>query len=312
MDFKTAPLIHIGYPKALSSWMQKHLFIPANGFCIVLDPLTLQLSVINPTPFAFEPRQAEEWIAKRLNETPESEKLRPVITSEALVGHTHCGGYNAKSNADRLKKLCPDGRVLIVVREQRAMIRSLYTSYVVWGMPHTIERILDPVRPHQSPQFNLDFLRYDLLVDYYQKLYGRERVLVLAYEAFAANPSEFLRRVFSFCQIENSEAKIKKIPARRRVNSGQTLLNLMLGRWRNQIVESGLFNFSGMLKPTKKQQRRRAARSWKNRFPSYMDNWFEKDFKRKVAARCDGEFAASNRRLQELTGLSLGAFAYDL
>jgi len=312
MTLPRTPLIHIGYPKAVSSWMQKWLFTPQNGFCKVLDSLTLQLFLIDATPFAFDTAKAHEWMEKSLRDAPDSEQLQPVITGESLVGHTHCGGYNAKTNADRLKELCPDAKILIVVREQKAAIRSLYKTFVIWGMPHSIDRILEPVDANLSPQFNLDFLRYDLLVAYYQQLYGKDQVLVLPYEQFAEDGAGFLRRIFSFCQIDNAEQKIKKLPVKRKVNRGQTLLNLVIERWRNMLLVSSPFNYAGWFKPTEQSLKRRIARSKKNPFPAFMDTWFEQGFRKKVDAHCAGKFAASNRRLQELTGLDLAHYGYEL
>lgn len=312
------PLIHIGYPKALSSWLQKWLFTPQNGFCKVMDSLTLQLFLIDATPFTFDTTQAMEWMEKtrreaiQNKEVPESEKLQEVLTGESLVGHTHCGGYNAKTNADRLKQLCPQAKILIIVREQKTAIRSLYKTFITWGMPHSIDRILNPVEPNLSPQFNLDFLRYDLLVDYYQQLYGKENVLVLPYEAFAHNGADFVRRIFSFCGMEPAEGKIKKLPLNRLVNRGQTLLNLFIERWRNYVFVSNPFNYSGWFTPTEASLKRRMTRSKKNPFPAFMDKWFEAGFKRKVAQHCAGQFAESNRRLQQLTGLELQPYGYEL
>lgn len=312
------PLIHIGYPKALSSWMQKLLFTPQNGFCKVMDSLTLQLFLIDATPFAFDTTRALEWMEKSRREVlhqqeiPDSEDLQEVLTGESLVGHTHCGGYNAKTNADRLKQLCPQAKILIVVREQKAAIRSLYKTFITWGMPHSIDRILDPVEPNLSPQFNLDFLRYDLLVDYYQQLYGKENVLVLPYEAFAENGANFVRRIFHFCDMRDAEEKIKKLPLKRHINRGQTLLNLFIERWRNYFLVSNPFNYSGWFAPTEESLNRRLARSKKNFFPAFTDHWFEAGFKRKVAEHCAGKFSDSNRRLQELTGLDLTSYGYEL
>jgi len=312
MTNRSVPLIHVGYPKALSSWMQKWLFTPENGFCKVLDSLTLQLFLIDATPFTFDTTKANEWIAKTLRETSDSEQLQQVITGESLVGHTHCGGYNAKTNADRLKVLCPQAKILIVVREQKATIRSLYKTFVIWGMPHSIERILKPLEPNLSPQFNLDFLRYDLLVAYYQQLYGKENVLVLPYEMFNEESAGFIREIFSFCGIDNSEEKIKKLPIKRKVNRGQTLLNLLIERWRNYFLLSSPFNYSGLFKPTEESLKRRIARSKKNIFPAFMDSWFEKSFKQKVESQCEKQFSESNRKLQQLTGLDLKKYGYEL
>jgi len=211
-----------------------------------------------------------------------------------------------------LKELCPQAKILIVVREQKATIRSLYKTFVIWGMPHSIDRILEPVEPNLSPQFNLDFLRYDLLVAYYQQLYGKENVLVLPYEAFEENGADFLRKIFSFCEIDKVEERVKKLPIKRRVNRGQTLLNLLIERWRNYFFLSTPFNYAGLFKPSEANLKARIARSKKNIFPAFMDNWFERNFQKKVKEQCEGQFASSNRKLCEITGLDLKQYGYEL
>ena len=194
------------------------------------------------------------------------------------------------------------------------MIRSLYKTFVIWGMPHSIDRILNPVEPNLSPQFNLDFLRYDLLVAYYQKLYGQEQVLVLAYEQFEQAPAEFLKHIFSFVNMPQGdvEERLRKLPLRRKVNKGQTLLNLLLERFRNRLFLSSPFNYAGWFKPNETNLKKRIARSKRNPFPAFMDQWFEKSFQRKVEQHCAGQFAESNRRLQALTGLPLDSYGYEL
>lgn len=306
------PLIHIGYPKALSSWMQKLLFQPQQGFLKVMDPLAVQLCLIEATPFSFDKEKSTQWIEERLAENKSHEQLQWVLTGESLVGHTHCGGYNAKTNADRLKKTFPEGRILIIVREQKAMIRSLYKTLVVWGMPHSLQRLLKPLDANMSPQFNLDFLRYDLLVQYYQELYGKDNVLVLPYESFLSDSSEFLKRIYSFCEMPISDEQLKKMPTQRTLNKNQTLVNLLLQRWHNYFFLSGPFNYSGWFNSSEKNLKKRLVKSKKNPFPAFMDKWLEAGFSKKVSQHCQGEFIESNKNLQKITGLDLKQYGYDL
>jgi hypothetical protein len=306
------PLIHVGYPKALSSWLQKLFFVPDNGFYKVLDPLTVQLFLIDAAPFSFTTDKCHEWIEKQIRETENADELIPVITSESLVGHTHCGGYNAKTNADRLVQVCPEGKILIIVREQKAEIRSLYKTFVIWGMPHSIKRILDPVDANLSPQFNLDFLRYDGLVAYYQQLYGKENVLVLPYEQFSRNSNEFLSSVYTFSGAEDFQDRLAKLPVSRKINTNQTLANLQLQRLKNYFLLSGPFNYSGLFTSTETRLNQRIARSKRNPLPSFTDNWFEDGFRDTVEKYCQGEFAGSNARLAEISGLDLQQYGYEL
>jgi len=306
------PLIHVGYPKALSSWMQKLLFQPQHGFCKVMDSLALQLCLIEASPFNFDADKPKQWIRERLEEQGNPAELQPVLTGESLVGHTHCGGYNAKVNADRLKEAFPEAKILIVVREQKSMIRSLYKTFVVWGMPHSIDRLLNPVDANMSPQFNLDFLRYDMLVDYYQQLYGKDSVLVQPYELFAADSVAFLQSIYTLCGREVDQEQLSKFPTQRTLNKNQTMANLLLQRWHNYFFLSNPFNYSGLFNSNEDNLQKRLVRSKKNPLPEFMDNWFEESFARKVATHCDGRFNQSNQNLEALTGLSLQQYGYAL
>ena len=42
-------LVHVGFPKALSSWLQKKWFTPQNGFCKIMDPVQVQLQLLDPS-----------------------------------------------------------------------------------------------------------------------------------------------------------------------------------------------------------------------------------------------------------------------
>ncbi|MCB1616822.1 MAG: sulfotransferase [Pseudomonadales bacterium] len=310
------PLIHVGYPKSLSSWMQKLLFVPENGFCKVLDPLAAQLFVIDPPPFNYSNDASCQYMQQQLDKyLPDAAKRAdtvPVITSEALVGHTYCGGYNAKTNADRVYQLCPQGRVLIVVREQRSLMRSLYKTFITWGMPHSIDRLLNPVDANLSPQFNLDFMRFDSLVSYYRSLYGDDQVLVLPYEMFVTEPTVFLERLLHYAGVSNAAELIGKLPLTRRMNRNQTLLNLMIQRWLNAVFLSGPFNYAGLFPSTEERLKQRIRRSKKNPFPAFLDNCFEKQFASKVNKAFAGQFEQSNRQLVDLTGLDLARYGYAL
>jgi hypothetical protein len=309
--FAEPVLVHVGFPKALSSWLQKQWFLPQHGYLTVMDPVAVQVQLIDPSAFAFDTQQALLEIDSRLAHQPPD--LVPVITSEALAGNMYCGGFNGKECIDRVVQLAPQARILLIVREQRQLVRSLYKSLVTWGMPHTIERLLEPVEPRLSPQFDLDFLHFDQRVDYYQQLFGAERVEVLAYESFAVDPVNFLARISAFAGVSAPYlSQASQAPTTRRVNSGQTLANLYLQRWRNYFFHAGAFNYSGFSTPTDGSWEKRITRSKRNRLPAFMDNWFEESFARRVEAKTAGKFSASNQRLQELTGLDLAAYGYEL
>ena len=48
MSSPESPLLHIGYPKAASTWLQRHYFQSAQGFGQVLNPLLLHRDLVQP------------------------------------------------------------------------------------------------------------------------------------------------------------------------------------------------------------------------------------------------------------------------
>ncbi len=304
--FNEPVLVHLGFPKALSSWLQKQWFVPGNGYQTVMDPLQVQQKIIDSTPFAWTSEAAANAIKKN-----RQADLLPVITSEALSGNMYSGGYNGKECIDRVLQLAPQARLLLVVREQRALIRSLYKSLVTWGMPHSIDRILKPVEPRLSPQFNLDFLRFDQRVAYYQQLVGKDRLLVLPYEMFTRQPQVFLQSIQEFAGVDGI-GQLDTAAVGRKINAGQTLLNLYIQRWLNYFFLSGPFNYSGLFRAGDAAWQKRIARSKRNPLPAFTSNWFEASFAKKVERAVAGQFGESNRRLQALTGLQLEQYGYQI
>lgn len=304
------PLVHIGFPKALSSWMQKSLFKPEQGFLNVLDSLHTTIGVIDPTPFRFDESLCIRFMEEALKKHPGMDNLVPVCSAEALIGNPYCGGYNAKQNADRIKQLFPDARILLIVREQRQLMRSLYKTMIVWGMPHTIKRLLNPRDTSLAPQFNLDYLRFDLATDYYQQLFGRENVLVMPYEAFIEDPKHFTRQIFQHANCSPTAA-FERLPWKKRVNKNQPLVSLYLQRLQNLLLSSP-FNYAGPLASTEERGHQRIKRSKNNPLPAFTNNWFEDDFRQTVSSAFAGQFASSNARLQQLTGLDLAAYGYEI
>jgi hypothetical protein len=308
------PLVHIGFPKALSSWLQKHLFKPEQGFLNILDSLHTQISVIDPTPFRFDEELCIRFMESALAKYKSGNMLSadnpvPVCSAEALIGNPYCGGYNARQNADRIKQLFPDARILLIVREQQQLLRSLYKTMVVWGMPHSIKRLLNPRDTSMAPQFNLDFLRFDLATAYYQQLFGQDNVLVLPYEAFAIDPKFFTKTILQHAGCEPTTA-FEKLPWQKRININQPLFNLYLQRWLNLLVSTP-FNYAGVLPSTEKGIHSRIRRSKNNPFPVFTHDWFEDDFRQKVSHAFTGQFSDSNSRLQQMTGLDLASYGYE-
>ena len=118
-----------------------------------------------------------------------------------MSGYPASGGYDSQLIADRLHRMVPRARVLIVIREQKSFLRSMYSQYVTDGGDLPLSRFLNPPEPHLNrvPGWDFDFLAYHRLIGYYRKLFGPERVLVLPFELLTREPRRFITDILRFC-----------------------------------------------------------------------------------------------------------------
>ncbi len=312
----TAPLVHIGYPKCLSTWLQQCLFLPEFGFINPLNAFDIQLGLVSPNPLDFEPGDFCETFSQRCHQAAGDRSLMPVCSSENLVGALSHGGYNAKYNADKLQACFPQARILMVIREQRSMLRSLYRTLVAWGNPYPIKKLLNPPPHwrHIAPSFQLEALEYDRLIRYYQQRFGAESVKVLCFEQFQLDPRRFAADVFRFCALPADEQQLAALPLQQRLNPGSSLFGIEKKRLGNRLYRS-IYNSNGLLEETEERQFQRMAA-----FRARQDGWLdrklgpamERRFRHHMEALPQGQFEASNTRTQALVDADLEALGYQL
>jgi hypothetical protein len=306
------PLIHIGYPKTASTWLQRRLFKPDFGFSKVLNQVEIQLGINAPTPFRYNAAGIRERFENNLSEGAGE---TPVISSETLSGNICCGGYNARQNADRLYETFPRAKILIVTRERKSLIRSLYKTMVEWGMPHSIDRLLSPIQPEgRFPEFNLDYLRFDLITEYYRKLFGEDNVLVIPYELLLGSSKTFAQEIVSFSGASADLSKLWKNPGALKVeNSNTAISKIMFQRWFNYLFISNALNYSGMFSSMLGQGAYKArGRLGFLQLPGFINDAMERKFRVTVASKMDGQFARSNSALQRLCKFDLAELGYEL
>jgi hypothetical protein len=290
--------VHVGFPDQAGGWLRKNWFHAENGYVTVMTPREVNRELVEPAASSFD----SEGLALELQQRVRGidEELVPVLSSARLSGDIDGAGAHGRQAIERLAALAPRARLLLVVREQRRMIRGLYEELVTRGMSQSLGELLNPKDLSQSPLLNLEYFRFDERVAFYQELFGVDQVKVLPYEALESNPAGFLAELARFAHVS---VKFKDRPgevvARRSLSETQGLSRLYLRRWRNYLLRSQ----SG--RPAWSPATRRKQ-------PGYVDEWLERRFMRRVEAATAGKFAAGNRRLQALTQLDLESFDYQL
>ena len=206
------PLIHIGYHKTGSTWLQKYLFdCPERGF-FRLSGKYLSKNHIGLRPatrfarkFVFEPGGSfyslNEFSPDRMRELLGECKVRgsaiPVLSDERLSGHPETGGFDCQEICNRLAQVFDSPKIFIVIREQKSLIVSCYMDFLLKGGTLSLSEYVNSTCK-RSPRFRRRYLMFYDLVIMYQKFFGKENVLVLPYEIFRDDPEVYFKKLASF------------------------------------------------------------------------------------------------------------------
>ncbi|MBW2290978.1 MAG: sulfotransferase [Deltaproteobacteria bacterium] len=240
------PILHIGYQKTATTWLQKVVLKHHPELALVLRSTKgadwLENS-IGQHPFAFKPDRIRTAYSECIE--PFLGRL-PFVSHEAWIGDPYTGGRNTPENARRLHAIFPEARVVIVVREPIDMIKSMYRQYVQEGGALDCDSLLTARYP-QRTYFDRNFLNYDEVLDLYVGLFGRDRVCALPYELVVDSPQQFLDDLLKFCGV--SPLNLDDIKQRRKQrprNRGLSMPSLAVARRLNRILGSA-FNPTPLL-----------------------------------------------------------------
>lgn len=189
-------LIHVGYHKTATTWLQGNVFVAEHGFPQVLSHNEIFDLIIMPHGLSFAPQEVIARLSERRHQG--SVGSTDVISLEALVGHPFYGGRESDGFAQRLKEIAPDALILITIREQVRMIASVYMQYLRRGGTLSAERFFDGETVGGYFGFDAVHFEYDRLVALYQRLFGVENVAVLTMECIAKDQAEAVRRIAEF------------------------------------------------------------------------------------------------------------------
>jgi len=176
-------LIHIGYLKTASTWLQQGIFKQEDmGFFSPWrsnwsDPIAVD-QFITVDSFSFCPQKTYRAFEKGLQDAKDK-GLYAVLSQEMLsCNFLDQSGYWGKEVADRLHAVFSQAKVLIIIREQKSMILSAYGQNIRNGGRQSIQQFIgtENFRSGRYPLFRLYVLKYDLLIRYYQELFGEDQV----------------------------------------------------------------------------------------------------------------------------------------
>lgn len=303
-------LLHVGYHKTGSTALQDQLFaMPDSGYLLPSEPrIDLIDRFVLPGPFDFDATTARRHYTRFLVRS-RSEGRTAVLSHERFSGYPPSGGFDAPLLAGRLKDTFPDARILIVVREQLSNIASMYLQYITDGGDRGLNDYLSPRGRYlkRSPGFSPSFYCYDALVSHYRRLFGRDRVLVVAHETLIADPQSVVSALAAF----TGQKPYPCVFARQ--NESRPASFQAVQRLVNRYVAPTEFSRMALIPDDRLAKRFGYLNGYvPRRLTQALDRRLSVGIDRRVAQRFDGAFADSNRRLADMTGLDLAALGYQM
>ncbi|MEM8937020.1 MAG: hypothetical protein AAGC77_11490 [Pseudomonadota bacterium] len=292
-------VLHVGYPKAASTWLQTKVFTTENGFQNPWPPheneALEQFVWRNKSDFA--PSDARSAFLSKGAE----QSAAAVMSHEVLVGDPVRGRYNGFETADRLASAFPDACVVIFFRAQHRYAYSAWCEHIKRGGVTSLDEFLssDDV-PHGYRAFcPIEFLRFDAMIRYYRELFSAERVLALPLEAIPSG------RASSELAMFLDEPRLETVD-----------LGVSYAGMRSSAIHAiRQLNRFFPYDPTQRRSRKfvsQQANRIHRRWPKSAHDRRRAADEKQVAEFLSGRFSASNQRLQRFTPVDLSEFDYEL
>lgn len=301
-----SPLIHIGYHKTATTWLQKRVFQPEHGYASIADHAEIFDTVVRPHGLVFDPDPFRDMVIDRMAQTDPA--LVPVVSSEILSGLPFAGGRESDTYAIRLHDAVPEALILITIRTQMRILPSVYMQYLFRGGR------LDPkaffAGETEPGYFGFDpvHFEYDRLIAHYQGLFGRERVFVLTQESLVEDVDTAMARLAGFAGASRFETLTSAARAVQSASYPEAAAPLL--RRTNHLRRTVLNPVPPFGAGTGQLLYRAAGRLWRSP-PLARRAKGIKPVSAVVKERFAGRFTQSNRRMAELCENWVDLSAYD-
>lgn len=297
-------LLHPGFHKTATSWLQDVVFAEKRLFRSLMTHHEIDELLVRPHDLAFDAEAAKARIAG-LREGGQP-GIVDVISSEILSGTMFTGSRESLRLADRLRAVAGDARILLTVRSQRSIMKSVYLQYVKRGGRMSIDEFLDYKPEPGYFWFEPSVLEFDRLAETYADRFGANNVIVLPQELLKSQQPEYLGLLFQFAGVADlAQAKSITFGSERGVSPPAGGIRLMraaniLGR--QPLNPEGLSSAAFLRRPFHK-----LAYAW-----TLGSDSADKAMHDSIRSRLAGRYGESNRRLQRFAPVDLRSLGYEL
>ena len=237
-------LVHIGIHKSGSSFLQAKIFPKIKNFTnLGFYEKNLFTDDIRYFQTCSELYFDEKKITNLINffKKFSNENKKLLISSEAFTGNISTQSFGTgifiEMLAKRIKKYIPDAKIILILRNQKDAIYSLYKDDIQYGYTCNFN---DWIKERLKTN-SLDYFKYDKLILFYQNLFGKENLHTFLYEDIFKNFNEvqlFLNELD--IEIDLTESDIKNLMNSEKINSSNSSTITNFTRVLNRFIKTKL------------------------------------------------------------------------
>lgn len=304
-------LIHVGYAKAGSTWVQECFSDTKSGFLnFEQDAYSLSLDdFVQANSLFFDEAPYVECFKLHAKKAADL-NCTPVLSSERFVGNWFSGGYDVKQLAKRLHLSAPDAKILIIFREQVQMLTSIYRQYVKKGGGRSLEKFLFPPTRGRTriPEFSFNYFEYDKIINCYQNIFGSKNVMALPLEFIAEAPEDAFKLIQDFsAAIQANEFTVSP----QKKNVGISAIEASIKRHLNIFLCADALNdFSTLHNPVTKSAANIIYKGIAAIIPVRTKKKSNEELTEKIKIYVQDRYCESNRKTSEIIKMDLSKYGY--
>ncbi|MDQ1351674.1 MAG: hypothetical protein QG657_1979 [Acidobacteriota bacterium] len=265
-------VLHVGFSKTGTTTLQQHLFSRHSQVHYLGKPYaddalkTLVHRLIMQESLVYDPTPLKNYLDKEIQKNINPVKKVILLSEEMLLSYSKARDKGLV--AQRLKEAFPSAKVLLTIRDQFELLKAAYLSrgrqlsYVPpkYSGLHVTFREWLALAFENIERSYLGHADYFKTIDYYARLFGKNRVCVLLLEELIHTPAEYAEKLSNFLGIAADETRelLAEKHANRGISRFQLEFEALRSRWypfsRSYLISKLLKIYLNLTKNARRKQ----------------------------------------------------------
>ncbi len=218
---KPVKYIHIGYPKAASTALQRGFFGRHNqlyhlgagtkndgkfwddhGYIDKEINIAMEIDFRYRNNLSYNGRKVKKYFNKHFQNAEENKNIHAVgISNENFCFNWH-GGIDITEKVKRLRDVFDNKtKILIILRNQKKLIESLYKENIRFGYSGNFNEYLKYLWTYKDRNYLYEFC-FDKVVTLYSEYFEKENIHLFFFEDLKKDNSKFLKDISNAIEID--------------------------------------------------------------------------------------------------------------